>query len=266
MILRHMKTASILVASMTITMFVAGGLSLQARQAVETKKADRAKKKKEGINDQFKNPDVKSFTKRFESESREVYARRKEIADALGLKPGMGIADIGAGTGFYSRLFAERVGPTGKVYAVDVSPTFLKHIDEQSKKMGLEDRITTVKADQNSANLPPNSVDRVFICDVYHHFEHPDKELATLHQALRDGGELFIIDFDRVEGKSSEFVLKHIRASKDVFAKEIAAAGFEKAPIEPEIKLKETFMFRFKKVAKSGETPAAKGASTGAER
>src|SRR3954462_2327859 len=74
------------------------------------------------INAPFQKADVKAFIKRFETDDREVFARRHEITRSLGLKPGMVVADIGTRTGLFTRLFAEEVGAGGKVYAVDVSP------------------------------------------------------------------------------------------------------------------------------------------------
>src|SRR5262249_19900801 len=73
-----------------------------------------------GINKPFENPDVPGFVKTFETESREIYAKRNEIVTTCKLKPGMVVADIGAGTGLFTRLFAPLVGSTGKVYAVDI--------------------------------------------------------------------------------------------------------------------------------------------------
>ena len=86
------------------------------------------------INEPFKKPDVKEFIKKFESDDREIYAKRNEIVAALGLSPGMAVADVGAGTGLFTRLFAEKVGTTGKVYAVDIAPRFLAHIAAEAKK------------------------------------------------------------------------------------------------------------------------------------
>src|SRR5262245_16571787 len=70
-----------------------------------------------GINKPFENPDVPEFIGKFETESREIFAQRKEIVAACELKPGMRVADIGAGTGLFTHLFAKEVGPKGKVYA-----------------------------------------------------------------------------------------------------------------------------------------------------
>jgi ubiquinone/menaquinone biosynthesis C-methylase UbiE len=198
------------------------------------------------INEQFKNPNVKDFVKRFETESREIYARRHEIIEALGLKPGMAVADIGAGTGFLTQLAAEKVGPAGKVYAVDIAKPFLSHIAAEAKKRGCAQVVPTL-ASQDSTNLPRNSVDLVFLSDVYHHLEKPEKTLASIRQALRQGGILVVIEFDRVEGKSTDFVLKHVRASQEVFRKEIESAGFTRIPTRRPPRLKENFFLRFQK-------------------
>jgi tRNA A58 N-methylase Trm61 len=75
---------------------------------------------KPGINQPFENPDVREFVGKFEVESREVYAKRKEILEACRLKPGMAVADVGAGTGLFTRLFADAVGPEGKASMVPI--------------------------------------------------------------------------------------------------------------------------------------------------
>ncbi len=208
------------------------------------------------INDSFKKPDVKQFVKRFESEDRENYAMRHEIVAALNLVPGMAVADIGAGTGLFTRLFAEKVGPSGKVYAVDIAPQFLEHIAADAKKHK-QDQVVTILCSQDSTNLPRDSVNLVFMSDVYHHLEKPEKTLASIHQALRPGGRLVVIEFDRVEGKSSAFVLKHVRAGQAVFRKEIEAAGFVAIPTPNPPRLKENFFLRFEK-PRAKRTPPAR--------
>ena len=198
---------------------------------------------KPGINAQFKNPDVARFQKTFETESREVYAERKKIAAACGLKPGMTVADVGAGTGLYTRLFAQAVGDGGQVYAVDIAAKFLEHIRKTCRQAGLHN-VTPVLCNEDSVDLPPHSVDLAFICDTYHHFEYPQKTLASLRRALKPGGKLIVVDFIRVPGQSSTWILNHVRAGQDVVEKEITAAGFHKTG---EVKgfLKETYMIIF---------------------
>ena len=181
-----------------------------------------------GINKSFKDPeiDVEKMVQRFELESREVFQFRESIVDACNIKSGMTIADVGAGTGLFSRLFARRVGTDGWVYAVDIAPKMLAHIVRTADKEKLKN-ITAVVCAENSIKLPPNSVDLVFICDTYHHFEFPKTTLASIHQSLRKGGRLVIIDFERIEGKTRDWLMKHVRAGKEVFRAEIQDAGFE---------------------------------------
>ena len=170
--------------------------------------------------------DIQQFVKRFENEARDIYVKRQDITRAVGLRPGDAVADIGAGTGLFTLLFAEQVGPKGTVYAVDIGPAFLKYIAEQAKKHGHEQVVKTVLNTQDSAELPAGSIDVAFICDTYHHFEHPEKMLASIHRALRPGGRLIIIDFD-LRKDSSDFVKQRARAPKEVYYREITAAGFE---------------------------------------
>ncbi|MDY3552746.1 methyltransferase domain-containing protein [Gemmata sp. JC717] len=210
-----------------------------------------------GINDPFKNPDVEKYAKTFEGESREVFVNRAAVVQALGLKPGMVVADIGAGTGLYTRLFAKEVGRDGQVFAVDIAPKFLEHVQKTSREAGLRN-VTPVLCSSDAVDLPPNSVDVAFVCDTYHHFEFPEKTVLSLHRALKPGGRVAVIDFHRVAGQSSDWTLKHVRAGQEVFEKEITSCGFKKTA---EVKglLKDNYFVIFTKAAKTGEAPA-KGA------
>ena len=79
----------------------------------------------------------------------------------------------------------------------------------------------------DSCDLRPHSVDAVFICDTYHHFEFPEKTMKSILDALRPGGRLLLIDFVREEGESSEWILNHVRAGEAVVREEIESVGFE---------------------------------------
>jgi predicted methyltransferase len=179
-----------------------------------------------GVNQPYENPDVEQWTERLENEGREVYTQRDEIVADLELRPGMDVADIGAGTGFFTLLFAEAVAPEGRAYAVDISEEFLALIEQRAAEAGL-DNVVAVHCPQDSVNLPAGSIDLAFICDTYHHFEYPQSTLASLHKALRPGGAVYIIDFERVEGESSQWVLDHVRAGAEAVVQEMARAGFE---------------------------------------
>jgi ubiquinone/menaquinone biosynthesis C-methylase UbiE len=212
-------------------------LVLPVSQA-ETRGADPA------INRPYLNPDYKTWVKRFESPGREIYDRREAIVQASGVGPGMRVADIGAGTGLFTLLFAKAVGPSGQIVAVDISETFLDAIQARAQHEKLAN-VSTQLSTQTEARLAPGSVHLVFLCDTYHHFEHPAVMLDSIHRALKPGGTLVVIDFERIEGKSSAWVLDHVRAGKEAVIREIEAAGFKLLADEP--LLKENFFLRFEK-------------------
>jgi ubiquinone/menaquinone biosynthesis C-methylase UbiE len=207
--------------------------------------AGQEKSVRPGINKPFENPDVKDFVGKFEVESREVYARRKEIVAACGLKPGMAVADVGAGTGLFTRLFARAVGPTGKVFAVDISRNFVRYIEKTAKEAGLAN-VTGIVCTATSVELPAASVDLVFICDTYHHFEFPFKTLKSIHRALRPHGQMVVVDFKRIKGVSSEWVMNHVRAGQKTVTREIEASGFKLA--QEKNLLKDNYVLRFERV------------------
>ena len=198
-----------------------------------------------GINDSFQNPNVEEFIERFERDGRDAYDHRREVLAAMRLRPGMDVADIGAGTGLFTRLFAPLVGPEGKVYAVDISERFVKHVEDTAAKAGLQN-VVGVVCTPDSVKLPPDSIDLAFICDTYHHFEFPHKTMASLHRALRPGGQVILIDFHRIEGVSSDWALDHVRAGQDVFTKEIEQAGFRQIEERKNL-LNESYLVCFRK-------------------
>jgi ubiquinone/menaquinone biosynthesis C-methylase UbiE/intracellular sulfur oxidation DsrE/DsrF family protein len=212
---------------------------------------------KPGINDSFRNPDVGNFTERFEIESREVYALREEIVQYCEIQPGSTVADIGAGTGLFTRLFSRVVGPEGRVIAVDISPNFLEHIRTVSRRLG-HTNIDTLLCKDDSTELPSASVDTAFICDTYHHFEFPQKTMSSLFDAMKPGGRLILIDFRRIEGVSSDWTMDHVRAGQEVFEAEIIESGFVKVKENPDL-LKENYLVVFKKPETTLITPAIDG-------
>jgi ubiquinone/menaquinone biosynthesis C-methylase UbiE len=157
------------------------------------------------------------------------------------------VADIGAGSGLFTLLFAKRVGPRGEVIAVDIVPEFLEQIRQRAAAAGFKN-VRTVLATEQSVELPPRSVDLAFVCDTYHHFEYPRNSLASIHRALKPGGELVLVEFKRVPGGSSDWVLNHVRAGEEVFTAEIEAAGFKKTGRADF--LRENYLVRFRKVGK----------------
>lgn len=216
-----------------------------------------------GINDSFRDPDVPEFIGRFEVESREVYALRREIVAACHIKPGQTVADIGAGTGLFTRLFSEAVGKRGRVIAVDISQTFLDHIQSTSREAGLRN-VDTLLATVDSTQLAAESVDVAFICDTYHHFEFPLKTMASIQRALKPSGRVILVDFRRIPGESTEWVLNHVRGGQEVFEAEIMDSGFKKVSEELEL-LQENYFVVFEKIT-AEKPPAAPGSPCGRGR
>lgn len=169
-----------------------------------------------GINERFRQQPDQSI-EQFNYSSSDP-KQQKEILDACGLKPGMDIADVGAGSGVHVRLFAEKVLPEGKVYAVDIVQEFLDHIKTTCKENGIKN-VQCVLGSDTSSNLKPSSVDVVFSCDTYHHFEYPFKMMASIRKALRPNGQLVIVDF-----KDKSW---HVRADSKTVIEEITKSGFK---------------------------------------
>jgi SAM-dependent methyltransferase len=134
----------------------------------------------------------------------------------------------------------------GKIIAVDIAQNFLDHIARTCREAKLTN-VETVKCTATSSELPANSVDVVFICDTYHHFEYPLRTMTSIHKALKPGGRVVVVDFHRIPGKSSEWILGHVRAAQEVVEKEIEDAGFKKVDENKKL-LKENYLIIFEKV------------------
>jgi SAM-dependent methyltransferase len=206
-----------------------------------------------GANTRFLDPelDVDQFVKMFEGESREIALQRAGIVAQLNLRSGLDVADVGAGTGLFMEPFAEAVGPTGTVYAVDISPGFMEHLQERAKTSGWP-QVQTVLCAEDSVNLPADSIDLAFICDTYHHFEYPMSTLTSLYSALRPGGRLVIVDFERIPGVSRDWVLDHVRIGRVATIAEVVDAGFEVEGVLAVDGLSENYMVAFRR---PGATP-----------
>lgn len=180
-----------------------------------------------GVNDRYFDDDnaAETFTEMFEREGREVFAHRDTIIGAIESRteaPRV-IADIGAGTGLFTLELAKLAGEGGSVKAVDIVPQFLALLREETKDAP---NVEVVEADVKDCGLPEDSVDVVFMSDVYHHVEYPLTYMRSIKRALRPGGKLFLIDFKRIEGVTSERMLKHVRADMQTVIGELEQAGF----------------------------------------
>jgi ubiquinone/menaquinone biosynthesis C-methylase UbiE len=124
----------------------------------------------------------------------QLEAEAARLWEVLALKPGARVADVGAGVGNIAARIAERVGPTGRVYAVEIDAGRVRKLHTRKEKFTLAnvDVITSVA---NDCNLPPNSCDAIFVRGAYHHFTDPAEMNLSLLRALRSGGSLAVMDF-----------------------------------------------------------------------
>ena len=192
---------------------------------------------KPGINDGYKKRAIASSVKLFENDKRAVVVKQAEILKACQLKPGMMVADVGAGTGLFTRPMAAGVAPDGKVYAVDVTQRFVKHVKATCREAGLEN-VVGVVCKPTSTELPVGAIDLVFTSDTYHHFEFPYKMLASIQQSLNDGGILIIVDRKKASS--------HVRAGQATVKQEVTTAGFEF--LDAVDLAEDQYLMRFKKV------------------
>jgi ubiquinone/menaquinone biosynthesis C-methylase UbiE len=141
--------------------------------------------------------DPKAYIGALEDPKRDAYQKPHEVIHALGLKPGEIIGDIGAGSGYFTFHLARHVGTKGKVYAVDVSPDMILHINRRVRDTKTTNVVSVLAAPDDP--LLPELVNRFFICNVWHHVENQPKYLAALKKLLKPDGTIVMIDFHKKE-------------------------------------------------------------------
>ena len=129
-----------------------------------------------------------------ERDERQQEERGDLLLRELGLKPGMAVADIGAGTGYYARRMAPLVGAGGVVHATDVQPEMMKMLEDGAKKAGLSN-IKPILGGLQSVNLPDVSIDLAIMVDVYHELEFPFEVIDSLVRALKPGGRIAFVEY-----------------------------------------------------------------------
>jgi ubiquinone/menaquinone biosynthesis C-methylase UbiE len=137
--------------------------------------------------------DAASYIKRLESEERVKGLQVDRVVEALKITPGQKVADVGAGSGLFTRPIATKVGEKGTVYAIDIDAELLKHIDKTSREKGLSN-IRTVQAAEDDPKIP-ETVDLILIVDAFHHLRNHANYVKNLRRYLRPSGRLAIIDF-----------------------------------------------------------------------
>jgi ubiquinone/menaquinone biosynthesis C-methylase UbiE len=144
----------------------------------------------------------------------------------MGLHPGMTVADIGTGVGFMLPYLSKAVAPSGHVIAEDIFDDFLNAARLKAHEARLEN-VVFLKGTETDPRLAEGSLDMALVLDVYHHFDYPEKMLAAIHQALKDGGKLIVVEYYKREtAMPNGRALTHVRLDMPDVIKEVEANHF----------------------------------------
>ena len=203
-----MKMTKIAIAAMAMAGAMAAQVAQQANSGYQTEEAR------------------KSVAKSLADPSREQTQKPGQLVVAMGLQPGMTVADVGTGVGYMLPYLSKRVGPAGHVIAEDIFDDFLAAAKQTVENSSLPN-VTFVKGAETDPNLPDGQVDMELVLDAYHHFDYPEKMLAALHKALRPEGKLVIVEYyKRESAMPNGRALTHIRLDMPDLIKEVEANHF----------------------------------------
>jgi ubiquinone/menaquinone biosynthesis C-methylase UbiE len=158
-----------------------------------------------------------------ERDEREQEEAPSKAIEALDLKPGMVVADIGAGSGYYTSRIAKRVAPSGRVYATDIQPGMLDILNRRIKGEGLSN-VETILGAMDDPRLPPNSIDLAIMVDVYHELQQPQVFLQRLKPVFKPGGRLVLLEFRKEDPRVP--ILEVHKMSVDEVRAELEAEGY----------------------------------------
>ena len=158
-----------------------------------------------------------------ERAEREQEEAPSKAIDALDLKPGMVVADVGAGSGYYTSRISKRLGPSGRVYATDIQPGMIELLNRRVAGEGLTN-VTTILGTMEDPKLPPRSIDLAIMVDVYHELQQPQLFLQRLKETFKPGGRLVLLEF-RKEDPNVPILEVHKMSVAEVKA-ELEAEGF----------------------------------------
>lgn len=192
-----------------------------------------------------------------ERPEREQEERPALLMKALALKAGDTAADVGAGTGYFTFRMAGEVGPSGRIYAVDIQPEMLDIIRRRARELGVRN-VLPVLGKITDPHLPAASQDLIMLVDVYHEFSHPWEMTRAMIQALKPGGRLVLVEY-RLEDPTIPIKLVH-KMSEQQVRREMAPHGLQFEKNESVLPRQHILIFRKPAAAPaiSGERPSEK--------
>jgi ubiquinone/menaquinone biosynthesis C-methylase UbiE len=176
-----------------------------------------------------------------ERSEREIEELPETALDKIGIQPGITVADVGAGVGYFTVRLGRRVGPTGKVYAVDVQPEMLTILKDRANKAKLTN-IVPVLGSESDPRLPAKSLDLILLVDVYHEFSQPQKMLRKLGQALKNDGRLVLLEY-RKEDPHIPIRADH-KMSVEEAKTEVEAEGYKLESVLSDLPRQHILIFR----------------------
>lgn len=160
-----------------------------------------------------------------ERETREIEERPDLVLAAMDLRNGDVVAEIGSGTGYFTRRLAEAVGPEGEVWAVDIQPEMLEELAARAARQGIEN-IVPVLGETNDPLLPEETFQWVLLVDTYHEIQEPEPVLEVIRRSLVPGGRVALVEY-RLEGATAEHISLFHRMSVNQVLAEWVPAGFD---------------------------------------
>lgn len=166
--------------------------------------------------------DPERYAERWNDPARDEWQQPRAIISAMEIREGSTVADIGAGTGYFTPYLSEAVGPEGRVIAVDIEEAMLHYIANMAEEQGLQN-VDTREADFDSSNLAPGEVDQIITVNTWHHIANRGAYSAHLYEALTPGGSVWVVDYDvdSLEGPPMEH-----RLPAEVIIAELEEGGF----------------------------------------
>ncbi len=165
--------------------------------------------------------DAAGWSKVFDDPARDEWQKPARVVEVMAISPGMTVADVGAGTGYFAPHLSRAVGPSGKVIAEDVEPDMVKWIGERAKREGLAN-VEALLGANDDPRLPAASVDRVLVVDTWHHLDDRAAFAKKLAAALKPGGAVLVVDFTM---ESPHGPPKHARIAPEAIVGELSSAG-----------------------------------------
>ena len=170
--------------------------------------------------------DVAKWVGVFDDPARDAWQKPDAVLEAIGVKPGMTVADLGAGTGYFSVHLAKAVGEKGRVLAIDIEPNFIKYLKERAETAHIT-QLVPVLASPADPHLPEHGVDLVLIVDTWHHIDDRLQYLVTLADGLKPGGRVAVVDFKKGDFPVGPPDVHKMTAQR--VASEFASVGWKQA-------------------------------------